>query len=224
MAGTIQIATGTAPANPGAGYVDIYADAGNSIHVLTSAGSDKTVATTDIVLVTGNITDAAITSAKLANMAEATIKGRATAGTGVPEDLTAAQVATILAAYLPGTTDAAWTAPTLATYWVSAATVYPAALNGYTPSWSAVEYRKVGGVVYLHGHCHSTSNGASATIATLPVGYRPPVDAWFPSYYSNSTSTLVDSWILIKSTGDVFVPTVANNTSWSFDHIVFVPA
>ena len=37
-----------------------------------------------------------VTNAKAANMATATIKGRATAGTGDPEDLTAAQVRTIL--------------------------------------------------------------------------------------------------------------------------------
>jgi hypothetical protein len=44
------------------------------------------------------IANDAVTNAKLANMAEATIKGRASgAGTGDPQDLTGAQVATILA-------------------------------------------------------------------------------------------------------------------------------
>jgi hypothetical protein len=38
-----------------------------------------------------------VTNAKLANMATATIKGRTTAGTGDPEDLTAAQVRTLIA-------------------------------------------------------------------------------------------------------------------------------
>ena len=38
----------------------------------------------------------AVTNTKLANMATQTIKGRTTAGTGDPEDLTAAQVRTIL--------------------------------------------------------------------------------------------------------------------------------
>ena len=46
---------------------------------------------------TADIVDNAATNAKLANMAEATIKGRqAGSGTGDPEDLTAAQVRTIL--------------------------------------------------------------------------------------------------------------------------------
>lgn len=40
---------------------------------------------------TAKITDANVTNAKLANMANATIKGRATSGTGVPEDITLGQ-------------------------------------------------------------------------------------------------------------------------------------
>ena len=44
---------------------------------------------------TADINDDQVTNTKLANMATATIKGRSTAGTGDPEDLTAAQVATI---------------------------------------------------------------------------------------------------------------------------------
>jgi hypothetical protein len=47
--------------------------------------------------VSAEIKTAAVTSAKMANMAQATIKGRASgAGTGVPGDLTAAQARTIL--------------------------------------------------------------------------------------------------------------------------------
>jgi len=42
------------------------------------------------------VPNASFTNAKLANMATATIKGRVTAGAGVPEDLTATQATTIL--------------------------------------------------------------------------------------------------------------------------------
>lgn len=51
--------------------------------------------------ITVTIANGAVTNAKMANMATSTIKGRATAGTGAPEDLTATQVKTILA-IVPG--------------------------------------------------------------------------------------------------------------------------
>lgn len=44
----------------------------------------------------GSLADDSVTNAKLADMANARIKGRATAGSGDPEDLTATQVRTIL--------------------------------------------------------------------------------------------------------------------------------
>lgn len=47
--------------------------------------------------ITAVVLDTSITNAKLANMANGTIKGRVTAGAGVPEDLTAAQVKTLIA-------------------------------------------------------------------------------------------------------------------------------
>lgn len=50
---------------------------------------------------TSNITNAAVTNAKLANMANATIKGRSSAGAGSPEDLSAAQVKAILNIAIP---------------------------------------------------------------------------------------------------------------------------
>lgn len=46
--------------------------------------------------VAATIANDAVTNAKAANMATATIKGRTTAGTGDPEDLTIAQAATLL--------------------------------------------------------------------------------------------------------------------------------
>jgi len=56
--------------------------------VTASAGSNATTIAND-----------AVSNAKLANMATATIKGRATAGTGDPEDLTAAQARAVIGAY-----------------------------------------------------------------------------------------------------------------------------
>jgi hypothetical protein len=58
--------------------------------VTASAGSNATTLTND-----------AVTNAKLANMATATIKGRTTAGTGDPEDLTAEQALDLIGAATP---------------------------------------------------------------------------------------------------------------------------
>jgi hypothetical protein len=68
----------------------IAANANNYTHPnhsgeVTSSGDGATTIANDVV-----------TNAKLANMATATIKGRATASTGDPEDLSASQVRTIL--------------------------------------------------------------------------------------------------------------------------------
>lgn len=73
-----------------------------SMTIGNASGDTLTVAATGTF--TGNQTfsgtvtvpDASFTNAKLANMATASIKGRVTAGTGVTEDLTAAQATTIL--------------------------------------------------------------------------------------------------------------------------------
>jgi len=68
---------------------------------ITDAGALAALST----VATGQITNAAVTNVKLANMANATIKGRTTAGTGSPEDLTATQVRAILGIEAGATAD-----------------------------------------------------------------------------------------------------------------------
>jgi hypothetical protein len=68
---------------------------------LTLASTDLSItgdSSTDTV--TFDVKSDAITNAKLANMATQTIKGRTTAGTGDPEDLTATQATAILNAFV----------------------------------------------------------------------------------------------------------------------------
>lgn len=77
-------------ANTGGDPADIAAATDG--HVLRRFGTTLGFGTT----ATAGIADDAATNAKLANMATATIKGRATAGTGDPEDLTATQATALL--------------------------------------------------------------------------------------------------------------------------------
>ena len=67
---------------------------GNSSNVPTSVALSGNVTLSNTGVTT--IANDAVTNAKLANVATATIKGRTTAGTGDPEDLTAAQTRTVL--------------------------------------------------------------------------------------------------------------------------------
>ena len=78
------------------GKVQVTPDGLNLLGVPTvTVPLDDSVATADIQ-------DEAVTNAKLADMAVSTIKGRSTAGTGVPQDCTAAQIRAILGIGVPG--------------------------------------------------------------------------------------------------------------------------
>lgn len=81
--------------------LDSPAFTGNPTVPTQTAGDNSTRAAStayvDAAVTAGAVADDSVTNAKLANMATARIKGRATAGTGDPEDLTAAQVKTLLA-------------------------------------------------------------------------------------------------------------------------------
>lgn len=99
---------GSVPTGTGFRHVTSGAEDGAAVAVdLSSAHVTGTLAAARFLALTGDVTNSAgavattiandaVTNAKAANMANATIKGRTTAGTGDPEDLTAAQAAAIL--------------------------------------------------------------------------------------------------------------------------------
>lgn len=99
----------------GSGISLTYDDTGNTLTISSSGNSPQTIVlsgavsgqgtgaiTTTLIassVDTSAIQNSAVSNAKLANMANGTIKGRSTAGTGVPEDLT-----TLPTAAFPGLT------------------------------------------------------------------------------------------------------------------------
>jgi hypothetical protein len=109
---------GSVPTGTGFRHVTSGAEDGTAVAVdLSSADVTGTLAAARFLALTGDVTNSAgavattiandavttvkilaanVTNAKLANMANASIKGRTTAGTGDPEDLTASQAAAIL--------------------------------------------------------------------------------------------------------------------------------
>jgi len=147
----------------------------------TSSGTntgDQTIALTGDVTGSGTgsfaatIDNDAVTNAKLANVATSTIKGRVTAGTGDPEDLTGTQATTLLDVFTSslkglapasggGTTnflraDGTWASP-------------PGGGGGVSFNWTAktTTYTAVTG-----DHLLADTSGGAFTI-TLPATRRP---------------------------------------------------
>lgn len=99
---------GSTPTGTGFVHVTSGAQDGAAVAVdLSSAHATGVLAAARFPALTGDVTTSsgaiattiaadAVTNSKAANMATATIKGRTTAGTGDPEDLTAAQAAAVL--------------------------------------------------------------------------------------------------------------------------------
>jgi hypothetical protein len=86
--------TGDVTASAGSNATTIANDAVTTAKIINDA-----VTTAKIIndaVTTAKIINDAVTNAKLANMATATIKGRTTAGTGDPEDLSPAQARTVI--------------------------------------------------------------------------------------------------------------------------------
>lgn len=186
----INLAESAAPTTPSSGYATIYADTSGDLHHLNDAGTNTKLSLAGHTHATAGIDDAAVTNAKLANMAANTVKGRITASTGVPEDLTAANLVTIITG--ADGSGSLLDADTLDTYH---AADFAAATHTHTEitdsGWqtgtienttiwdntaSTVKYRKIGKVVHIKGKVKRSLSGTSSSstpFVTLAEGYRP---------------------------------------------------
>lgn len=145
---------------------------GNYITALTSdvtaSGPGSAAAT---------IANDAVTNAKLANMNPATFKGRTSGSAGDPVDLSAAQVRAIL-----DLADSGWVT-------VGGGGGAPAFTNGWGNlggGHQGAQFKKVGNQVFLRG---MVGGGTfTASVFTLPAGYRPPATYALTVLIQNATT------------------------------------
>lgn len=166
--------------------------------ILASSGQIDFVYSDATPSITAGIANDAVTNARLANMAQATIKGRATgAGTGDPTDLTADQVLAILA-----TGTANWSAYT--TTWSTSGT-QPAIGNGTL----AAAFARVGNTIHFQ---IALTAGSTTTFGTNPWLFTMPVTA-LTGTYGVGSARLVDistgnqygRYVSMNSTTQVFM-------------------
>jgi len=96
----------SSPATPSSGYLKLYAKTDGQLYTKNDAGTEAVMTGVsdgdkgDITASSGGtvwtIDNNTVSNAKLADVATATFKGRTTAGTGDPEDLTATQATALL--------------------------------------------------------------------------------------------------------------------------------
>jgi hypothetical protein len=152
-----------------------YVHPNHSGDVTSVADGATTIAANAVT--TGKIADANVTLAKLADLAQGRIIGRATAGTGVPEALTPAQTTAIVASSSGGGTtnflraDGAWAAPpaggSLALTDLTDVTV-SAAAQGQVLTRGASEFQNLTLMTVTLGPFHINDlPGTATTAATL---------------------------------------------------------
>lgn len=86
----------TTRATPSVGFNRMYYKADGFLYSLDSTGTETKVLFSGAIVNADIASGAQIANSKLANVATATFKGRTTAGTGSPEDLTATQATALL--------------------------------------------------------------------------------------------------------------------------------
>ena len=202
----IKLAESSSPGTPSSGYAAIYVDTSGDLHVIDDAGTDAAVSVVGHTHVTADIADEAVTNAKLAHIAQYVVKGRVTASTGDVEDLTAANMITLLATadgtgsgldadLLDGNHAAAFAASDH-THTQLSDTDWQTLTIENTTYWDAgssnPQYRKVGDLVMLYGTVKEQPSKSAEiyTFATLPVGVRPAVEYKIACYNSSGYGTL----------------------------------
>ncbi len=91
--------------------------------------------------------------------------------------------------------------------------------NGWASAGRDLTYDKQGGQVLLTGRISSGTTTAGTVIATLPVGYRPSFDCYYPVLCGASLSTA--AVVNVQSNGNIAVISVPNNTLLDLSAVKF---
>lgn len=172
-------------------------------------------ATDAVVAATDGIEDNAVTNAKLAQMAQATIKGRQSgSGTGDPEDLTATQARTAMglgAAALQTYAEGTWT-PELQ---------FGGAATGITYTTRTGLYTRIGRLIFVECYISLSSKGSAtgnSTITGLPVASGTGPERVAILSHGN-LSSITDAHVLVGASSSTVIPVQgsrANITDASF--------
>ena len=180
---------------------------------VTASGSGSVVATiANLAVSTAKIAANAVTNTKLAQVATATFKGRTTAGTGDPEDLTVTQATALLNAFTSGANNPGLKglvpAPLLADVakflkadgtWATAGGAITTQEEGVTVSTTVTTLNFIGLLVTLTGG----GTVAAITVASLggTTAARPVTPANFTPYFDTTLGipitylTASTSWV-----------------------------
>lgn len=157
-------------------------------------------------LVNAQITDATIANAKLANVATATLKGRTTAGSGAPEDLTPAQATALLDTFTSGAKGLAPASGGGTTNFLRADGTWAPPSGGSNTYVNTIFIDQSGGTSDTYGVLSGARNGTNK-VFTVSQGV----------YATGTLKVWLNGQLQTQGTGEDFVETTPASGTFTFD-------
>lgn len=188
---------GTAIMAVGAG-AGITVNANDVAVTIPLTDGDKGDITVSASGATWTVDNDVVTNAKAANMATATIKGRTTAGTGDPEDLTAAQAAGVLVGQFPPNNAEFVTYSANATLTAERVTTSSTTVTVSTSVANQIEFQRAA----LTGDVTASANSNATTIASDAVTFAKMQNIGYGILGNPTFATTVDPSLITPSGGN----------------------